>query len=72
MRVFSGSRLKAARLAAGKSREELSIDVGKSHPTIVSYETGRATPGADTLAKLADATQVDPGELFDVVDKAAA
>lgn len=67
MHVFSGSKLRALRTARGVSREQLAVTTGKSHASIVSYELGRAVPGADTVASLADGIPCDPGDLFDVV-----
>lgn len=67
MHVFSGSKLKAHRIAHGVTREQLAVAVDKSYGSIVAYELGRAVPGADTVARLADGIGRDPGDLFDVV-----
>jgi transcriptional regulator with XRE-family HTH domain len=51
------SRIRAARLEAGLSRERLAGKVGCSLTTIVRYETGRNQGGSlSTLAKIATAT----------------
>lgn len=72
MHVFSGTKLKLLRLESGVSREQLAITTGKSHASIVAYETGRAVPGADTVALLADGIGREPGDLFDVVSNTKA
>lgn len=47
-------RLKAARLSANLSREAVAIAIGRTQPTVVAYEVGRAVPPLTILEKLAE------------------
>ncbi|WP_327654776.1 helix-turn-helix domain-containing protein [Streptomyces sp. NBC_00483] len=60
-RIFSGPRLRNARMSAGISPEQLAINVGRSFYSIREYEMGRVTPSVATLAAIADTlgTSVD-------------
>lgn len=53
--------LKAARLAAGKTQEQVANEAGMHITQYNGYERGRSRPAPTTLAKLADAlaTTVD-------------
>jgi len=51
--VISHDLIRAARLAAGLSREEAAAQVGRSYPSIAAYESGLATPRAVILVRLA-------------------
>lgn len=62
-----GEQIKAARVAKGFSREELAVAVGKSWPTIRSYEHGKATPPLDVLGALADVLDVTVSSLLENV-----
>jgi transcriptional regulator with XRE-family HTH domain len=62
--AFDGTRLRAAREAAGISRERLAYDVGRTHQCIVGYENGRLTPTIAALILLADTLGVEPGDFF--------
>jgi len=68
---FAGHLLEQHRKAAGKSREQLAVDVGRSHQSIVAYERGRIVPPLDVLAVLAAAVDVAPGDLFELAREAA-
>lgn len=59
-----GSRLRAARAAAGLSLRELSDRVPVSHTAIANYEKDADVPSSAVLIALADATGVDMGFLF--------
>lgn len=65
MQRFSARAAKAARKRSGKSREQVAVDVGRSHETITSYELGRTSPPACVLGPLADSLGVHVGELFE-------
>lgn len=65
MHHFAPQRLLIARKKAGKSREEVAVDIGRSYQSIAAYEKGHIAPGADVLARLADAVGVLPGDLFE-------
>lgn len=47
-------RLKAARLSSNLTREAVAVAIGRTHPTIVAYEVGRATPPMPVLERLAE------------------
>lgn len=63
-----GSRLRAARAAAGLSLRELSDRVPVSHTSIANYEKDADVPSSAVLIALADATGVDMGFLFRSTD----
>jgi Zn-dependent peptidase ImmA (M78 family)/transcriptional regulator with XRE-family HTH domain len=65
-----GSRLRAARAAAGLSLRELSDKVPVSHTAIANYEKDADVPSSAVLIALADATGVDMGFLFRASDVA--
>lgn len=52
MNRFDGHYLRDARIAAGLRPEQVALAIGKSVYTIHSYECGRVTPAADTIAAL--------------------
>lgn len=56
---FSPSKLKALRLGAGYSREDLGREVDRSYASIESYEGCRAVPSLQTFLALATALKVD-------------
>jgi transcriptional regulator with XRE-family HTH domain len=56
-------RLRALRLAAGLTQEELAARVGRTHATVSDYERGRRRPRPDLLAALARV--LGPGVLSD-------
>lgn len=56
-------RLKAARLSANLTREVVAATIGRTQPTIVAYEVGRATPPLQILERLADLYGVTVAEL---------
>ena len=45
--------IKAARVNAGKTQEEVGAHVGKSKNTIRAYETYKSTPDVETAKKMA-------------------
>jgi transcriptional regulator with XRE-family HTH domain len=64
--VFVGERLRSRRMAAGKSREQLAVDVGRSLYSIAGYELGHIDPPASIVAALADSLGCSPGDLFEI------
>jgi transcriptional regulator with XRE-family HTH domain len=62
---FSGSRLRAAREAAGLSRERVALDIGRSYESVASYELGRVTPPLEVLGTLAALYGVQTADLLD-------
>ncbi|MGH3798479.1 MAG: helix-turn-helix transcriptional regulator [Pseudonocardiaceae bacterium] len=63
-RQFSGPALKAARLAAGLTPEQVAVAIGRSAWSIQSYELGRGLPPVPVLAHLADVLGVGIEDLF--------
>lgn len=53
MPVVSPSRLRAARTAAGLSREHVAIAIGRTDAAVESYERGLNVPPGNILLKLA-------------------
>jgi len=46
--------LKAARINAEKTQEEVGLHIGKTKATIRSYETYKSKPNVETAKKIAD------------------
>ena len=44
--------IRRARQGAGLTQRELAARAGTSHPTLAAYESGRKTPGVDTLDRI--------------------
>jgi transcriptional regulator with XRE-family HTH domain len=64
--------LRAARLKAKLTQEELAEKSGVEQATISNLETGRVqSPQWDTVARLAEALDVDPYKLFPVEHREA-
>lgn len=59
-----GVSLRAARLEAGLSQEELSLRTGVHRNYIGGVERGERSPTVETIAKLAEALNVPLAELF--------
>ena len=59
-----GRLLKAARTGKGWTQAKLAEASGTSYDMVVKIETGRSGASFATIEKLADALQIDPGELF--------
>jgi len=59
-----GSRIKELRKQAKISQQELADIIGVSRAAISLFEIGTSKPSSETLAKLADALQVDMGYLL--------
>jgi len=68
---FSGRRLRALRVAAGVSREQLAVLVDRSYGVEVRWERGFAVPNANDIGLIAHALGVDVGELYDDVPAGA-
>lgn len=58
-----GERLKALRLAAGFTLEQLGELVGMAHQNVARLESGGRNPSWETVQKLADALGVSTEEL---------
>ena len=59
-----GANLNAARRASGLSQERLAFRAGLHRSEIGLLEHGRRVPRIDTVAKLARALEIGPGELL--------
>lgn len=60
---FDGAKLRELREAAGLTLTVLAEAAGISAADVSRYERGLVTPSADVLFRLADALDVQPGEL---------
>ncbi|PPB12879.1 helix-turn-helix domain-containing protein [Brevibacillus laterosporus] len=58
-------RIKMARLNKGWSQGKLAENLGKTRTAVVNWETGYATPEASTIAKIAEALEVEREWLID-------
>lgn len=69
MAQFSRQRLRGLRNGAGLSRQALAARVGYSIADVTAWETDDgSTPSPETIAALADALRVTPGDLDQVHD----
>ena len=64
-----GKRIKELREARGWTRVQLGVYAGLSTSTVSFVESGRRTPNAETMIKLAEALGVEPGEFFQGSDQ---
>ena len=62
--VHFGKNLRACRLRAGITQEELCLRASVHRTEISLLEVGARVPRIDTLIKLASALSVQPGELL--------
>jgi transcriptional regulator with XRE-family HTH domain len=65
------ANLRRLRQERGLTQEQLALDAGMDMADIGHIETQGREPKVTTIAKLAAALGVDPGELFDGVTAAA-
>lgn len=63
-KTWSGDRLKRFRLRKGWSQDELARAVPTSVTNVSRYERNKNKPGANMVARLAHALEIDEGELF--------
>jgi transcriptional regulator with XRE-family HTH domain len=68
---FRPRALRSARLNAGLTAEELACRVDRTASSIRSYEAGTHRPPIKLLVRLADALNIDVGELFEQVEISA-
>lgn len=66
-RRFMPDVLRRYRDKAGLSQQELADSIGVSKGFISALEGGRSVPNLDRLVQIADALQVDPGELVNAM-----
>ena len=59
-------KIKFERLKKGYSQEELAFKAGINKNTIWKIETGKVSPTVETLAKIAEALEVDFTTLTDI------
>ena len=65
MSRFSGQRMRESRIRAGKSREQLAVELGRGYSTIAAWENGPNVPPLRVLCRVADALGV---QLTDLVE----
>lgn len=63
-----GDRLKKRREELGLSQQELGDRIGMAYQAISRYETNRADPSAETLARIATSLEVSTDYLLGLVD----
>lgn len=66
-RRFMPDVIRRYRNLAGLSQQQLADSVGVSKGFISALEGGRSVPNLDMLILLAEALQVSPGEMLDVM-----
>jgi transcriptional regulator with XRE-family HTH domain len=66
--TISPRRLRAAREAAGFSREQVCVLIGRGWRSVYSYENGTQTPSAHVLVGLAELYGVPVDTLLDSVE----
>jgi ribosome-binding protein aMBF1 (putative translation factor) len=59
-----GWNLKIARQRADISQRELARRIGRHQKRIATWERGRCCPQIDTVVRLAEALEINPGELL--------
>jgi len=64
-RLAFGRRIRALRLAAGLSQEQLAERSGLHRTYVSSLERGLRNVGLDNILRLADALRVPPAALFE-------
>ncbi|MFI6496435.1 helix-turn-helix domain-containing protein [Nonomuraea typhae] len=64
-RIFSGQRLRDARIAANLPLEYVALAVGRSAHSVRGYELGRTRPSSATVGLLADLLGLAIDDLFD-------
>lgn len=62
--IDTGARIRDLRIAANLSQEELAELSSLNRVTIAKYESGRIEPGAQALARIADALNVSADVLL--------
>jgi transcriptional regulator with XRE-family HTH domain len=62
--VTTNNRLKAARVGKGLTQFQLADLIGKQEIDISRFETGRASPDADTKQRIAEILEKPAYELF--------
>lgn len=64
-RVYSGTRVRAMRKAAGPRVEHVAIHLDRSVYTVLEYEHGRVIPPTPVLAALADLYGCSTDDFFE-------
>jgi hypothetical protein len=63
--MFSGTRLREARLRSDKRPERVAVAIDRSVASLFLYERGEVDPPASVVAKLAQVLACQPGDYFD-------
>lgn len=64
-----GRKLRRLRLERGLTTKALAERAGTARSTVTRYEAGAARPRAATVARLATALKMDPGELLNTTGR---
>jgi len=59
-----GWNLKIARQKAGLTQRQLAQRMGRTQRRIAEWESGRRTPRIDSVVRLAEALEIEPGVLL--------
>ncbi len=62
--IDAGTKIREVRKARGMSQDELAELASLNRVTVTKYESGRVEPGAQALARIADALEVSADELL--------
>lgn len=62
--VLLGKNVRRLRTQLGKSQEELALDAGMKRSYLSDLERGTRNPSVRALGRLAEALNVQPGELL--------
>lgn len=62
--------LKQARRAAGLTQDKLARRIGKSKSAVHQWESGKRSPGPESVPGLAEALKMDPRRLVDLMEDA--
>ena len=69
MPAFSPELLRARREAAGKSKEQVAVDIARTYMTVHKLERGEIRPSIETLGRLCHALVCSPTDLFTTDDE---
>lgn len=71
MQRFSGERLRQRREAAGRSRELLAHQIGRSFSSVQLYEREAVSPPLAVICQLASVLGCDVADFFEEADRVA-
>lgn len=62
--VRIGENIRAVRIRRGLTQDQLAVTTSINSSNVRSYETGRSLLAVPSLVRIAEALEVDPGELL--------